>query len=429
MKAQNLVKKRFILIVMLITVAWLTVMGCSQKSTRVYKIAYPLKSNSSSQSVYMQQERPYNPQGSYEITKSVPEQNTREQFHRQQDFNFHAVLSNAETEQMNQNNQAHQTQMVHHAPSKDYHIGPGDVLQVKIYQLLELNQEAILSLEVDRNGQIYLPILNQVTVAQMTIDQVRDELIRRLGREFIRDPQVHVSMKTYNSKKVMVLGQVSNPGPLALETDTSTLLDVIARSGGISVGAAPEIEILRGAYNPDGTLMGGVSGINTTYTRELVPISKLFAEEGAGRINPPIFAGDVIKVRPADEGYVYFSGEVEQPGPKTFRRPLTILQGISCAGGITNIAADKKCKIIRRNPNGTEKEIVVNLEKIRDGEQENLVLARNDTIVIPVHPVKKFFSDLDQFVRRGVNTGVNMTYNASEEMGIPSGGTLGSYGY
>jgi len=426
MKSQNLVKKRFILIVMLITIAGLMVMGCSQKPARVYKIAYPLKSNSSTQSVYMQQERPYNLQESYQTTKSVPEQNTREQFQRQQDFNFHAVLNNAETQQMNQ---THQTQLAHHTPTKDYHIGPGDVLQVKIYQLLELDQEAVLAVEVDRNGQIYLPILNQVTVAQMTIDQVRDELIRRLGREYIRDPQVHVSIKTYNSKKVMVLGQVSNPGPLALETDTSTLLDVIARSGGIGVGAAPEIEILRGAYNPDGTLTAGTSIINQSYTRELVPVSKLFAEEGAGRINPPIFAGDVIKVRPADEGYVYFSGEVEHPGPKTFRRPLTILQGISCAGGITNIAADKKCKIIRRNPNGTEKEIVVDLEKIRDGEHENLVLARNDTIVIPVHPVKKFFNDLDQLVRRGVNTGVNMTYNASEEMGIPSGGTWGGYGY
>ena len=86
---------------------------------------------------------------------------------------------------------------------RGYHIGVGDVLEVKVNQLLELNREEKLLLEVDRSGQIYLPLLNHVKVASLTTEQVRRELLRRLGREYIRDPKVDVSIKHYNSKKVM----------------------------------------------------------------------------------------------------------------------------------------------------------------------------------------------------------------------------------
>ena len=220
----------------------------------------------------------------------------------------------------------------------------------------------------------------------------------------------------------MVLGKVLRPGALALQSDSSTLLDVIAQSGGLVNGSGPNIEILRGGYNSAGTSDGLNRPTQSHNNRDrlVVSVSRLFSEEGAGQINPTIYPGDVIKVRPADEGHVYFSGEVKKPGAKTFRRPLTILQAVSCAGGTTNIAAEEKCKIIRRNEDGMEKEIIVDLEEIRKGKDVNLHLARNDTIIIPVDPTKKFFDDIDKMFRRGVNAGVSVTYDAAEQMGIPS---------
>ena len=309
---------------------------------------------------------------------------------------------------------------------RGYHIGVGDVLEVKINQLLELDREEKLLLEVDGSGQIYLPLLNHVKVASLTTEQVRQELLQRLSREYIRNPKVDVSIKHYNSKKVMVLGKVRKPGALVLQSDSSTLLDVIARSGGLVKGSGPNIEILRGGYSagPSNGWNRSVQSYNSR-DRLVVSVSQLFSEEGAGQINPTIYPGDVIKVRPADEGHVYFSGEVKKPGAKTFRRPLTILQAVSCAGGTTNIAAEGKCKIIRRNESGMEKEIIVDLKEIREGKHVNLLLARNDTIIVPVDPTKKFFDDMDKMFRRGVNAGVSVTYDAATEMGIPTAGTGG----
>ena len=415
-------KKRVLLIITVSAIVLSGVMGCGtsppQAHPHMYKIAYPVspdgwRQDNWRQGQFVQYERPYKAERNSEaqINFEQPPETGRtiEAVSYVDRVPVHGIAGTTGTP----------------GPltaGHGYHIGVGDVLEVKINQLLELDREEILLLEVDGSGQIYLPLLNHVKVASLTTEQIRQELLQRLSREYIRNPKVDVSIKHYNSKKVMVLGKVLNPGALVLQSDSSTLLDVIARSGGLVNGSGPDIEILRGGYNPTGT--SDVQNVSTqSYNgrdRLVVSVSRLFSEEGAGQINPTIYPGDVIKVRPADEGHVYFSGEVEKPGAKTFRRPLTILQAVSCAGGTTNIAAEGKCKIIRRNESGMEKEIIVDLKEIREGKHVNLLLARNDTIIVPVDPTKKFLDDIDKMFRRGVNAGVSVTYDAATEMGIPS---------
>ena len=312
-----------------------------------------------------------------------------------------------------------------------YHIGPADVLEIRIYQLLELEKQEVLLPTVDRRGQIYLPLVNHVQAAGLTCEQLRRELIVRLGREFIRDPKVDVGIKEYASKEVLVLGAVGRPGRLALQTDRTTLLNLIGQAGGISSEAAPDIEILRGAYQSDQAhndrMLTNTSwsddSLQAGWNRVVVPVVRLFAETGE-QINPFIYPGDVVKVPHRTEGFVYIAGEVKQPGAKEFRRPLNILQAVTCAGGTTKIAQENKCKIVRLTPEGAEKIIVVDLSKIQKGKQPNLLLAQNDTIFIPFNPTKKFFDDLDNMIRRGINAGVDVTYDAGYDMGLPTRGTV-----
>ena len=415
-------KKRVLLIITVSAIVLAGVMGCGtsppQTNPHMYKVAYPVspggwRQDNWRQGQFVQYERPHkaarNSEAQINFEQPPETGRTIEAVSYVDRVPVHGIAGTTGTPGPT-------------TAGHGYHIGVGDVLEVKINQLLELDREEKLLLEVDGSGQIYLPLLNHVKVASLTTEQVRQELLQRLSREYIRNPKVDVSIKHYNSKKVMVLGKVLNPGALVLQSDSSTLLDVIARSGGLVNGSGPDIEILRGGYNPTGT--SDVQNVSTqSYNgrdRLVVSVSRLFSEEGAGQINPTIYPGDVIKVRPADEGHVYFSGEVEKPGAKTFRRPLTILQAVSCAGGTTNIAAEGKCKIIRRNESGMEKEIIVDLKEIREGKHVNLLLARNDTIIVPVDPTKKFLDDIDKMFRRGVNAGVSVTYDAATEMGIPS---------
>jgi protein involved in polysaccharide export with SLBB domain len=83
-----------------------------------------------------------------------------------------------------------------------YHIGAGDILEVKIFQLLEPDREELLVCEVNRDGEIYLPLLNHVKAAGLTTEQLRKAMVGSLAREFIREPKVNVSVKEYRSKAV-----------------------------------------------------------------------------------------------------------------------------------------------------------------------------------------------------------------------------------
>ncbi len=313
-----------------------------------------------------------------------------------------------------------------------YHIGPDDVLEIKIDQLVELEKEAVLFCTVDKRGQVYLPVLHHVQVAGLTCNQVRSDLIMRLGRDFIKSPKVDVAIKTYASKAIMVLGAVRNPGELNMEMDSMPLLDVIGRAGGLNTNAAPDIEILRGAYNPgrSGTpeMINAAWNTNSSagsYQREVIPVSLLYAETGE-QINPIIYPGDMIRITAAAEGVVYLSGEIVNPGTKMFRRPLTIMQAINSAGDLTNIAKEQECKIIRRNPGGQETVIDVDLQKISKGKAPNILLAQNDLVIVPVDPVEKFFDDINNLINRGVKLGADFTYNMDST--YRSGNGAG-YGY
>ena len=106
--------------------------GCSQKPARVYKIAYSGRTHQNPDSADAQVPQSPNNQipgpGSTQPT----------------------------ADQLNPFAPRPAPRVIH-----SYHIGPSDVLQIKIFQLTDLEKEAVLIQPVDRRGQIYLPLLNQ----------------------------------------------------------------------------------------------------------------------------------------------------------------------------------------------------------------------------------------------------------------------------
>jgi len=411
-------RKELIVIIGGLVILLASGLGCEQRPPRVYKVgsAEPFPVQSKSKPNYAQS--PYNQTAGKKVAGTSQGQSGNSYSDTQAEFASYSAPSGEQTP-LGSNPSVGQ----------DYHVGPGDVLEVKVFQLVELDRETVARVEVDQTGHIYLPVLNHVLVGGMTVEQVQAGLVHLLSEQYMRNPKVDVSVVGHNNKKVMVLGQVHKPGEVALATDVSTLLDVLSLAGGINGNVAPNIEILRGAYSGmtgPSNRMANMAG--KSYRSELIPISKLFAQDGYSHINPVIYPGDMIKVRSLSDGYIYISGEVYRPGSSEFRHPLTILQAVSCAGGASPIAAENKCKIIRRDAEGKETEVVVDLQRIRSGKDQNLLMACNDTILVPVDPVKKFFNDVANLFQMGVRTGVDMTYDAGEQMGMP-GSRDYEYGY
>jgi len=112
-------------------------------------------------------------------------------------------------------------------PPPDYVIGPDDVLQVLFWREKENSAEVV----VRPDGMISLPMLNEIQAGGLTPEQLRDKVITE-ARRFIIEPEVSVIVKTINSRKVFITGQVAKPGAYPLGAPT-TVLQLIAMAGGL----------------------------------------------------------------------------------------------------------------------------------------------------------------------------------------------------
>jgi polysaccharide export outer membrane protein len=125
-------------------------------------------------------------------------------------------------------------------PPSDYLIGPEDVLSIVFWREKDLSNDVI----VRPDGRISIPLLNDVVAAGLTPDELNKKLIEQAQR-YLEDPNVTVVVKSINSRKVFVTGQVAKQGAYALLAPT-TVLQLISMAGGLLEYAdAKNIVIMR----------------------------------------------------------------------------------------------------------------------------------------------------------------------------------------
>ena len=121
-----------------------------------------------------------------------------------------------------------------------YVIGVDDVLSVVFWREKEMSAEVV----VRPDGKISLPLLNDMQAEGLTPEQLR-QAIEKAAAKFIADPNATVVVKTINSRKVFITGNVMKPGTYALTSDM-TVLQLIAVAGGLQEYAdAKNIVIMR----------------------------------------------------------------------------------------------------------------------------------------------------------------------------------------
>ncbi|HEX5055758.1 MAG TPA: polysaccharide biosynthesis/export family protein [Gammaproteobacteria bacterium] len=139
--------------------------------------------------------------------------------------------------------------------ASEYRISPEDVLQISVWK----NDMLSRTLPVRSDGMISLPLVNEVQAAGFTPMQLRDVLKNRLG-EYLPNPEVSVIVMEMKGYVVSVLGEVKTAGRYQF-TNRITVLDVLARAGGITEFASPsDIFVLR----PE---RGGMTRIPFNYTK------------------------------------------------------------------------------------------------------------------------------------------------------------------
>ncbi len=114
-------------------------------------------------------------------------------------------------------------------------LGPGDVVEVRIYNEPELSGTH----QVSDNGTIRLPLVGAVAAAGMTPDQLTIRIADLYNERYLKDAEVSLFVKDHQSRKVYVLGQVAKPGPYPFD-GKMTVIDAVARAGGTTKLADPD---------------------------------------------------------------------------------------------------------------------------------------------------------------------------------------------
>jgi polysaccharide export outer membrane protein len=109
-----------------------------------------------------------------------------------------------------------------------YILQPGDVIEVLVWKNPDLSRTVV----VRPDGQISLPLLNEVSAAGRTALELRDDLAQRLT-EYVSLNEVSVIIEEVRSVAVSVLGEVRQPGRYPLPSRT-TVLDALAMAGGLT---------------------------------------------------------------------------------------------------------------------------------------------------------------------------------------------------
>ena len=123
----------------------------------------------------------------------------------------------------------------------EYRLGAGDKLRIEVYKDTQLSQ----SLQVRPDGKITLPLLGDLAATGITPIELRDTITERL-KEFITNPVVTVIVVEASAATAYVVGEVNNPGAVAMQGGPLTVLQAIALAGGLKDFAdSKNIRILR----------------------------------------------------------------------------------------------------------------------------------------------------------------------------------------
>lgn len=110
----------------------------------------------------------------------------------------------------------------------DYLIGPGDVLEILVWQEPGLSR----TVRVRLDGKISLPLADEIQAAGKTPMQVKKLITKALSR-FVDAPAVYVLLQENRSKRIYIVGKVNAPGEYVMEKDT-TLLQAISMAKGFT---------------------------------------------------------------------------------------------------------------------------------------------------------------------------------------------------
>jgi polysaccharide export outer membrane protein len=314
-------------------------------------------------------------------------------------------------------------------PPSDYVIGSGDLISVQVFDVPEISRE----LRVSQTGTIGIPLipvrLHISGLTEMQAERKIQEVLEANG--LVSHPEVTVTVKEKKSRPITVVGAV--PHPMVYQADRQVrLIDVLAAAGGINPDAGDHVIITRperdNSSDPSQTAESNTDDDAPALTQDpapqaadsspvpsppsnsasRTPTTASTSPSDLPQVSPPILAntitvslnqmleagdmannivilpGDVVTVPHA--GIIYVLGAVTKPGGYTVandRAQLTALKVLSLAGGLNRTAKSNRAVIVRKDTNGQQHEVELDLKKVMRFQEEDVQLRPSDILYVP----------------------------------------------
>ncbi len=285
----------------------------------------------------------------------------------------------------------------------DYTVGNKDKITVKVWG--EDGME--ITTEVSYAGTIQFFLLGEVKVAGLTTSEIKEKIESQLkSKGYLNNPVVIVKIEEFKSKEVQVHGAIKDGGIYYLDTNYTTLLNLISKAGGATEERGRLAYIWRGGSEDVNKITEKVaeeyqsSGKEETEIKEEITSSldkskrievniQRLLDEGDVSENVTIYPGDFVLINSfttenPTANYVWVEGEVKNPQQIPYQSGLTVLQAVIKAGGVTDLASPNRTQITRQ-PGADDKSVTfkVRLKDIQRGNRPDVALQAGDRIYVP----------------------------------------------
>jgi len=224
------------------------------------------------------------------------------------------------------------------AAPTEYLVGPGDVLQIVVWDHLELTnpfgavtRDPVSSGQlVASDGTLYFPYAGTFKVEGLTIRQIREFLTGKLSPVITR-PQIDVRVTAFRSRRIQVTGEVKNPGIVTLDDTTKGVLEAINERGGLNPTASRRhVSLIRDGKSYQVDLANLLSGNNPA-------------------INPLLVSGDIVHIPDLGDDQVFVLGEIARPGTVLMgQQSMTLTEALTKSGGLDKLTSDDSGVLVFR---------------------------------------------------------------------------------
>jgi polysaccharide export outer membrane protein len=269
-----------------------------------------------------------------------------------------------------------------------YLIGNTDRLSITFWQQPDLNRDV----RVSEDGTISLPVIGEIKAGGLTTSQLAGKIIQQMSMYNTPVSQATVTVLEFNSRSIVVAGQVQTPGTFRYEKMPDVWTAILDAGGPLTDADLARVTIVRRE-----------SGRSDVIDVNLYSIIK----EGDLSRAPQLEAGDLVNVprstlgtplelasvsaAPSGKNIYYIFGQVTEQGPRNLETGMDVLDAVAVAGGFTPEADLKNVRVIIKDRQYASI-VRVNLEEyIETGRPARLILHPEDTIIIPTRG-QGFFS-------------------------------------